>query len=158
MAIRPRAGDAGTAKYGFARRVDMIIRLASAALMCGVLAACATNGGAGADDSLSLTPSTDHTRLAMYEIDKWSALSDKVMIVHSSTGERFRAEFFGVCPGLRMTEAMAFEQSGTTGLDRYGGVLLSDGTRCRFRSFERIGFAPIEGAEDKPVDQETFAP
>lgn len=116
----------------------------AAALAVALLGACATerpaaDATADDDDDTRITEQLKPTdaRLETYRIDTWSAPSDDTLIVEALDGTLYRAQFMGRCLGLRFTDTIGFVTRGTASLDHFSGVVLPDGTRCTFRSFER---------------------
>ena len=54
-------------------------------------------------------------------------------------GTRYRAETLGPCIGLGFTTSLAFvSRGGFDQVDRFSSVVLPDGTRCAFQSFDRL--------------------
>jgi hypothetical protein len=85
--------------------------------------------------------------LQTYRIREWSAPNDKSLLVKSLDGSTERADFLGPCTGLRFSNTIGFVTRGANELDKYSGIVLSDGTRCTFRSFQRLAFEPPRNAE-----------
>lgn len=121
------------------------LRIATAAALAAtLLGACATNRPAanatgGDQGETTITELMGHrdARLETYRIDDWSAPADDSLIVKSLDGSQYRATFMGHCYGLRFAESIGFVTRGTSSLDHFSGIVLPDGTRCTFKSFER---------------------
>jgi len=73
-----------------------------------------------------------------YRIDDWKALSSDSLIIRTNDGKRYRATLMGKCVGLRFTDTIAFVTRGERSVDRYAGIMLPDGSRCYFKTFEAI--------------------
>lgn len=73
-----------------------------------------------------------------YRIDDWKALSSDSLIIRTNDGRRYRATLMGKCLGLRFTDTIAFVTRGERSVDRYAGIMLPDGSRCYFKTFEAI--------------------
>jgi hypothetical protein len=83
-----------------------------------------------------------------YRIKDWSAPNDHTLIIVTQDGTRFRAETFGPCQGLAFTTRVGFvNRGGFNQIDRTSSVVLADGTRCPFQSFDEI-----RSAESKALD------
>lgn len=133
-------------------------------LVCGLVAmsalslsACALYRGDAADsraanDAAASGETTPHmsrtdAELQTYRIRDWSAPNDKTLLVKSLDGSTYRAEFMGPCTGLRFSDTIGFVTRGLNELDKYSGIVLSDGTRCAFRTFQKLAFEPARSAE-----------
>lgn len=134
----------------------ILLRIAAAtaaALAATLLGACAasppTAKATAADQGEStITELMGHNdaRLETYRISDWSARNDDSLIVKALDGSQYRATFMGHCIGLRFAETIGFMTRGTSSLDHFSGIVLPDGTRCTFRSFERS--SPVLGESD----------
>ena len=72
-------------------------------------------------------------------IKDWSAPNDHTVIIVTQDGTKFRAETFGPCEGLAFTSRVGFvNRGGFNQIDRTSSVVLADGTRCPFQSFDEI--------------------
>jgi hypothetical protein len=128
-----------------------------AALTALALSACATNRDDATDSraandaaaSGEATPmmAKNDAELQTYRIRDWSAPNDKTLLVKSLDGSTYRAEFMGPCTGLRFSNTIGFVTRGMNELDKYAGIVLSDGTRCTFRTFQKLAFEPPRNAE-----------
>jgi hypothetical protein len=110
---------------------------------------CATNRpttGAQDGDTTALMGQKDAS-LQTYRIENWSVLNDRTLMVESTDGSRYRAQFMTDCIGLRFASSIGFETRGLNRLDQYAGIVLPDGTRCPFQSFTMIGFPEGKSAE-----------
>lgn len=120
-------------------------------------AASATDAAAGSSGGLvTELMRRDDARLQTYRIDTWSAPDDRTLIVESIDGTLYRAQMMGSCMGLRFTDTLGFVTRGTNALDDFSGIVLPDGTRCTFQSFERVspGSRAAEGAAEAPEEPE----
>jgi hypothetical protein len=89
-----------------------------------------------------------------FRIRDWSAPDDHTLIVTTSDGTKFRAETLGPCPGLAFTTRVGFVNRGNFNqIDRTSSVVLADGTKCPFVSFDEI-----RSAESKALDAYEKAP
>jgi hypothetical protein len=125
------------------KHIPVTIALAALAL-----AGCATS--AQDPESSELTPQMgrDSAELQSYRIRNWSAPDDKTLIVESVDGTKYKAELLGTCFGLNFANRLAFQnRGGFNQIDRFSGVVLPDGTRCSFSSFEEI-ITPATSAKD----------
>lgn len=144
------------------------LRIATAtALAATLLGACAANrppaeanataasatGGDQGETSITELMGHRDARLETYRIDDWSAPSDESLIVKSLDGSQYRATFMGHCYGLRFAETIGFVTRGTSSLDHFSGIVLPDGTRCTFKSFEPGGPAGSHAAEHYRKDE-----
>lgn len=74
-----------------------------------------------------------------YRIHDWTALDDHTLIIATADGTKFRAETLGPCPGLAFTNRVGFvNRGGFNQIDRTSSVVLADGTRCPFQSFDEV--------------------
>jgi hypothetical protein len=113
------------------------------------LAGCAAST-TESESASELTPqmAADSVQLQTYRIRNWSAPNDQTLIVESVDGTKYRAELLGNCLGLNFTTRLAFvNRGGFNQIDRFSGVVLPDGTRCSFRSFNEI-VTPATSARD----------
>jgi hypothetical protein len=104
------------------------------------LAGCAASTPQS-ESASEVTPqmAADSAELQTYRIRNWSAPNDQTLIVESVDGTKYRAELLGSCLGLNFTTRLAFvNRGGFSQIDRFAGIVLPDGTRCSFRSFEEI--------------------
>jgi hypothetical protein len=89
-----------------------------------------------------------------FRIRDWSAPDDHTLIIVTQDGTRFRAETLGPCTGLAFTTRLGFVNRGNFNqIDRTSSVVLADGTRCPFQSFDEI-----RSAESKALDSYEKAP
>jgi hypothetical protein len=64
-------------------------------------------------------------------------------------GTRYRAETMGPCQGLDFATRLAFvNRGGFQQIDRFSSIVLGDGTRCAFQSFDKL-----KAPESKALDQ-----
>ncbi len=74
-----------------------------------------------------------------FNLKDWSALNDHTIILITNDGTRYRAETLGPCMGLDFAHGVAFvNRGGFNQIDRFSSVVLSDGTRCPFQSFDKL--------------------
>ncbi|HEV7716677.1 MAG TPA: DUF6491 family protein [Steroidobacteraceae bacterium] len=111
------------------------------------LAGCASNRAfALAEAGPQSLP--DSAELPGYRIRNWSALNDHTLIVEASDGTRYKAETMGPCLGLGFSNRVGFyNRGGFQQIDRFSSLVLPDGTRCSFQSFNRV-VAPESSALD----------
>jgi hypothetical protein len=89
-----------------------------------------------------------------FRIKDWSAPDDHTLIITTNDGTKFRAETLGPCNGLAFTTRVGFVNRGNFNqIDRTSSVVLADGTRCPFQSFDEI-----RSAESKALDAYEKAP
>jgi hypothetical protein len=119
-----------------------------------VAAGCATNRASpdAQDAEATALMKQEDANLQTYRIENWSAPDSRSLIVESTDGTRYRAQFMTDCIGLTFASSIGFDTRGLNRLDRYAGIVLPDGTRCPFESFTKIGFAEKKSAE---ADSET---
>jgi hypothetical protein len=121
--------------------------LTTAALAAMALAGCAgtpeESGGADVTPQMA----ADSAELQTYRIRSWSAPNDRTLIVEALDGTRYKAELLAPCFGLDFANRIGFVNRGINQLDRFAGVVLPDGTRCSFRSFNEI-VTPATSARD----------
>jgi hypothetical protein len=134
-----------------------------------ILAGCATKTDSSsqaerdqADASAPITQAS--SGIQRYRIHDWSAPNDHTVIITTNDGTRFRAETLGPCPGLAFTTRVGFvNRGGFNRIDRTSSVVLADGTRCPFQSFDEIRSAEskaldsYEKAEEKPDKEDATA-
>ena len=136
-------------------------RMAAAAVAATglILAACATKEERTArtereqaDRTAPVTkPSSGVQR---FRIKDWSAPDDHTLIITTNDGTKYRAETLGPCNGLAFTTRVGFVNRGNFNqIDRTSSVVLADGTRCPFQSFDEI-----RSAESKALDAYEKAP
>jgi hypothetical protein len=116
------------------------------------LAGCASTSPEESDGS-DLTPqmAADSAELQTYRIRSWSAPDDRTLIVEALDGTRYRAEMLAPCFGLDFATRIGFVNRGLNQVDRFAGVVLPDGTRCSFRSFNEI-VTPATSARDAEAE------
>jgi outer membrane murein-binding lipoprotein Lpp len=74
-----------------------------------------------------------------YRIHEWSAPNDHTVIIVATDGTRYRAETLGPCNGLTFSSRVGFaNRGGFNTIDRTSSVVLADGTRCPFMSFDEL--------------------
>jgi hypothetical protein len=84
-----------------------------------------------------------NAQIPRIRIRDWSVPNDHTIIVVSDDGTRYRAQTIGPCTGLNFTNRLAFvNRGGFQQIDRFSSVVLDDGTRCTFQSFDKL--APPE--------------
>lgn len=111
----------------------------TALVLCALLVAPAS----AADPPAAPTPapapaSPPRAAVQGYRIEDWKALSNDSLQLRTNDGRRYRATLMGPCIGLRHTDAIAFITRGERSVDRYAGIMLPDGSRCYFKTFESI--------------------
>jgi hypothetical protein len=95
----------------------------------------AAPGGAGTAPAASGLP---RAAVQGYRIDEWKALSNESLIIRTNDGKRYHATLMGRCIGLKAAETIAFVTRGERTVDRFAGIMLPDGSRCYFKTFEAI--------------------
>ncbi|MBV8852711.1 MAG: hypothetical protein JOY91_04885 [Sinobacteraceae bacterium] len=123
----------------------------AASLACGLavllLSGCAAHPAASTAPAGKLTPQlrSGSPELRAYQIQDWIAPDDHTMVVNSVDHALFRAQFKGRCNGLRLVDTVSFIVLDATQFDRYGGVVLPDGTRCAFAAVTRLDTGAAAG-------------
>jgi hypothetical protein len=118
-----------------------------------LLAGCATRNPDSQDardqaDARAAQITKPSTGVMRYRIHDWTALDDHTLIIETADGTKFRAETLGPCPGLAFTTRVGFvNRGGFNQIDRTSSVVLADGTRCPFQSFE-----PLRTPESQALD------
>lgn len=95
------------------------------------------------------TAATPRTAVQGYRIDDWKALSSEELIIRTNDGHSYRATLMGKCFGLKFTDKIAFVTRGERTVDRFAGIMLPDGTRCYFKTFEPVS-QPTDSREAAP--------
>jgi hypothetical protein len=107
-----------------------------------MLGACASKGPrkpSAAAQAATAEVAASSVQLARFRIRDWSAPNDHTVIVVADDGTRYRAETMGPCLGLDFANRLAFvNKGGFEQVDRYSSVVLGDGTRCAFQSFDKL--------------------
>ena len=102
------------------------------------LAGCVTNAPS-LNSGNGLPTAQENAELPSYRIRSWSAPNDRTLIVESYDGTRYQAEMLGPCLGLGFSNRLGFvNRGGFQQVDRFSGVVLADGTRCTFQSFNKL--------------------
>jgi len=103
------------------------------------LAGCATNGTSRSDEQANLATEPGDAEISRHRIRSWSALNDHTLIFEASDGTRYKAETLGPCFGLDFANGIGFaNRGGFQQIDRFTSVVLPDGTRCSFQSFNKV--------------------
>lgn len=106
------------------------------------LAGCAANGPRAAnphDEDASLTRRVADSELLSYRIRNWTAPNDHTLIIEGVDGQQYRAQTLGPCFGLDFASRLGFaNRGGFQQIDRFSSVVLPDGTRCSFQSFDKV--------------------
>ncbi|MEJ0035044.1 MAG: DUF6491 family protein [Gammaproteobacteria bacterium] len=107
------------------------------------LSGCATKSSSSRNAreqaDLNAPIATASAQVARYRVRDWSALNDHTLIVVATDGKRYRAETLGPCTGLDFSTRVGFvNRGGFNQIDRTSSVVLADGTRCPFQSFDEI--------------------
>lgn len=125
------------------RRTDL-------AVLAAVLATIASATGAGPLDAEPAPPAqvagpasspatvTPGDAVQGYRIEDWKVLSNQSLVIRTNDGKRYRATLMARCIGLKFTDTIAFVTRGERTVDRYAGIMLPDGSRCYFKTFEAI--------------------
>jgi hypothetical protein len=123
-------------------------RTALAVFACVLAAATGTSNGEPLDAApappvqqegpASSLPKAPAGAVQGYRIEDWKALSNDSLIIRTNDGKRYRATLMGRCIGLKFTDTIAFVTRGERSVDRYAGIMLPDGSRCYFKTFEAI--------------------
>ncbi len=115
---------------------------ASLAVLLIALGACASQPSGKQSEkaaAASAPIAASNAQLPRFRIKDWSAPDDHTVIVVSDDGTRYRAETMGPCLGLNFANRLAFvNRGGFEQVDRYSSVVLGDGTRCAFQSFDKL--------------------
>ena len=144
-----------------AKRMTRMAAAAVAAATCLtplMLVGCATKSSGSraeqeqADLNAPITQASSGVQ--RFRIKDWSAPDDHTVIIVTNDGTRFRAETLGPCMGLAFATRLGFVNRGNFNqIDRTSSVVLGDGTRCPFQSFDEI-----RSAESKALDSYEKAP
>jgi hypothetical protein len=126
--------------------------LTSAALAALALAGCASTSEESSGADVTPQMAADSAELQTYRIRSWSAPNDRTLIVEALDGTRYKAELLAPCFGLDFATRIGFVNRGLNQLDRFAGVVLPDGTRCSFRSFNEI-VTPATSARDAEAEE-----
>ncbi len=121
--------------------LEFRVRRTALAILAAALA-CVSSGA---------TPAAGQpTRAAVqgYRIDDWKALSNDALVIRLNDGTRYRATLMGPCIGLKFTDTIAFVTRGERTVDRFAGIMLPDGSRCYFKTFEAIP-SPTDSREPR---------
>jgi hypothetical protein len=101
-------------------------------------------------------------QIQRFRVDDWSAPNDHTVIIVANDGTRFRAQTLGPCLGLNFANRVGFvTRGGFNQIDRFSSVVLDDGTRCPFQSFERLqtpeskALDAYEKADEKPAQHQS---
>jgi hypothetical protein len=132
------------------------------------LTACKSNSAthAAKRDDLNAPVAEPSAQVQRFRIRDWSAPNDHTVIMVTDDGTRYRAETMGPCLGLDFANRLAFvNRGGFNQIDRFSSVVLGDGTRCSFQSFDKLK-APEskaldsyeKSAEAKPADDASATP
>ena len=122
----------------------------AAALAFAALTACASKSTSHRDEvaDLNAQVAEPSAQLQRSRIRDWAAPNDHTIVMVSNDGTRFRAETLGPCPGLDFATRVAFvNRGGFQQIDRFSSVVLGDGTRCAFQTFDRL-----KAPESKALD------
>ncbi len=102
------------------------------ACLAALLLATLAGGGAVADERAAI-------RFADYGgIENWRPGPDGSLLVEARNGEWYRATFTSPCRDLKFSQSIGFVTDGLGRLDKFSSVVVSDGQRCYFKTFERI--------------------
>jgi hypothetical protein len=102
------------------------------------LAGCTTNGTPRYQQA-NLQTAPGDAELMSYRIRNWSAPNDHTVLIESADGTQYRAETLGPCFGLDYANRLGFSnRGGFQQIDRFSSVLLPDGTRCSFQTFNKV--------------------
>ncbi len=89
--------------------------------------------------------------LRAYQVMDWIAPDDRTLVVNGVDRSLFEGRFSRGCAGLRLANSIAFIVPPGAALSGYSGVVLPDGTRCRFARFTRLSTtAPAAKAAENP--------
>ena len=111
-------------------------------------------------DMAQTRPAGGSATVNRFNLKEWNAPNDHTVIFVTTDGTRYRAETLGPCMGLNFAPGVAFtNRGGFNQIDRFSSVILNDGTRCPFQSFDKV-VAPeskaldaYEKAGEKPAQQ-----
>ncbi len=117
-----------------------------------ILSGCATTAAqrraAQSDADLQARVAGGSSTVQRFNLRDWSAPNDHTVILVTNDGTRYRAETLGPCMGLDFAHGVAFvSRGGFNQIDRFSSVMLNDGTRCPFQSFDKL-LAPESKALD----------
>jgi len=124
-----------------------------------ILAGCATSKARETRDAreqadLNAPIAKASGSVMRYRIKDWAAPNDHTLIIQTEDGTKYRAETLGPCQGLSFSTRVGFvNRGGFNQIDRTSSVVLADGTRCPFQSFDQI-----RTAESKALDSYEKAP
>jgi hypothetical protein len=108
-------------------------------LITGLAVAGCASKGAPRYEQANLETEPGEAELMSYRIRSWSAPNDHTVIFESQDGTRYRAETLGPCFGLDFANRLGFaNRGGFQQIDRFSSVVLPDGTRCSFQSFNKV--------------------
>jgi hypothetical protein len=117
-----------------------------------VMGACASRQAAPTQVGGKVTPQmrSGSPELRAYKVVDWTAPDDHTLIVNAADRSLYQARFKGQCTGLRLVDTIAFIVPTASQVDQYEGVVLPDGTRCAFKSLDRLvpGTAPSKDNAD----------
>lgn len=103
------------------------------------LAGCAGQSSNERYAQSNLQTSPDAAQLLSYRIRNWSAPNDRTLILEAYDGTRYKAEMLSPCFGLNFAQRLAFtNRGGFSQIDQFSSVVLPDGTRCAFQSFNKV--------------------
>jgi len=146
-AARATAAQVTAAQAIAARAIAFAIALTALLLLGG----CASKGPknpSAAAQAATAEVAASNAQLPRFRIRDWSAPNDHTIIVIADDGTRYRAETLGPCLGLDFANRLAFvNKGGFEQVDRYSSVVLGDGTRCTFQSFDKL-----KAPESKALD------
>ena len=118
----------------------------SAPRLSGLLTVAALGSLPAQADQAPAAAPTPRAAVQGYRIEDWKALSSEALVIRTNDGRRFRATLMGKCIGLKFTDTIAFVTRGERSVDRFAGIMLSDGSRCYFKPFEPIS-QPTDAAD-----------
>ena len=130
-------------------RVSLLVTGFIAAL---VLAACSARSPGSPDrndEYATASVASANAQIPRFRIRDFSVVNDQTLLIIGDDGTRYRAETIGPCVGMNFTTRLAFvNRGGFDTIDRFSSIVLPDGTRCQFQSFDKL-VAP----EIKALDQ-----
>ena len=78
-------------------------------------------------------------------------------VTNPTDGTRYRAETMGPCLGLDFATRLAFvNRGGFNNIDRFSSVVLADGTRCGFQSFDQLKSPDSKALDEYEKAAESF--
>jgi hypothetical protein len=154
-----------------AKRMTRMAAAAATVLIPLIVSGCSTSNSKSrssqSDADLSARTAGGSAQVQRFNVKDWSAPNDHTVVLITNDGTRYRAETLGPCMGLDFAHSLAFvNRGGFNQIDRFSSVVLADGTRCPFQTFDKLvppeskalddyekaGEKPPQGASGKDKD------